>query len=150
MRELMREIVDKMYTFQVRFREEPGFLERLGIWEEREQMGRAEDRRFLPVGALLRGGRRDRTLCQDGRFAFAPHPDPVEDMLYQIHAVFEGPDGSHWPVGTDLVTHDLDSGEVLAEALNTKLGFDLETCAAIAQRVFAANPTGLLLLDFPE
>ena len=31
MRDLVREIVDKLYTFQVRSRE-PGFVDRLGVW----------------------------------------------------------------------------------------------------------------------
>ena len=45
---------------------------------------------------------------------------------------------------------DLNSGEVLAETLNAKLGLDLDACAALAQRVFAANLTGLPPLGFPE
>ena len=27
------------------------------------------------------------------RYAFAPHPDPIEEILHRIHIVFEEPDG---------------------------------------------------------
>ena len=33
------------------------------------------------------------------RFAFAPHPEPFDDMFYRIHVFLEDTDGSHWSVG---------------------------------------------------
>ena len=39
----------------------------------------------------------DLTTTDAGRrYAFAPHPDPIEDVLYRIHVVVEEPDGRLW------------------------------------------------------
>ena len=63
MREPMREIVDKVYA-------------------------------FLPGPAFAEGVVTEPFAGMAGcRFAFAPHPEPVEDMLYRVHAVFEESDG---------------------------------------------------------
>ena len=82
MRALMREIVDKLYTFML-LAGEPGFLERAGIWMRRasrwDEPKIVED--FLPgldgeknfTVAPLFGT----DIC---RFAFAPHPEPLESL----------------------------------------------------------------------
>ena len=124
MRELMREIVDKLYTFQVRSRE-PGFLDRLGIWMKgasRWDEPKIVDS-FLPGLAGGEGAVPDPFPGMAGwRFAFAPHPDPVEDMLedalYRIHLFLEDTDGSKWWVGIDLVTPDPESAHMLRAALD--------------------------------
>ena len=73
------------------------------------------------------------------RYAFAPHPDPVEDILYRVHIVFEESDGRLWSSGTDLMAPNLGSAEAFAEDLNSMLGLDYPTWTAFARRVFAAK-----------
>lgn len=152
MRDLMREIVDKLYTFQVRSRE-PGFVDRLGIWMKgasRWDEPRIDDA-FLPGSPVGEGVMTGPWAGMPGcRFAFAPHPEPADEILYRIHVFLEDTDGSHWWVGTDLVTHDLESGEILAGDLNAGLGLDVAACAAFAERALAANPTGERPLKFLE
>ena len=73
------------------------------------------------------------------RYAFAPHPDPIEDILYRIHVVFEEPDGRLWSAGTDLMAPNMESAEAMAEDLNSRLGLDYAAWREFAQRVFAAK-----------
>lgn len=73
------------------------------------------------------------------RYAFAPHPDPVEDILYRIHIVFEEPDGRLWSSGTDLMAPNMESAEAMAEDLNSRLDLDYASWTAFAERVFAAR-----------
>ncbi len=73
------------------------------------------------------------------RYAFAPHPDPIEEILYRIHIVFEEPDGRLWSAGTDFMAPTMESAEAFAEELNSKLGLDYTTWAEFARRVFAAR-----------
>ena len=81
-----------------------------------------------------------RTTTDSGRrYAFAPHPDPIEDILYRIHIVFEESDGRLWSSGTDLMAPNMESAEDMAEDLNSRLGLDHATWTAFAQRVFAAK-----------
>ena len=82
----------------------------------------------------------DRTTTNAGRrYAFAPHPDPIEDILYRIHVVFEEPDGRLWSAGTDLMAPSMESAETMAEDLNSRLGIDHAAWTAFAERVFAAK-----------
>ncbi len=73
------------------------------------------------------------------RYAFAPHPDPIEDILYRIHVVFEEPDGRLWSAGTDLMAPNMESAEAMAEDLNSRLGLDYAASREFDQRVFAAK-----------
>ena len=73
------------------------------------------------------------------RYAFAPHPDPIEDILYRMHIIFEEPDGRLWSSGTSLMAPNMESAEALADDLNSRLGLDHESWTAFAQRVFAAR-----------
>ena len=73
------------------------------------------------------------------RYAFAPHPDPIEDILYRIHVIFEEPDGRPWPAGTDLMAPSMDAAEAMAEDLSSRLGLDYAAWTAFAERVFAAK-----------
>ena len=73
------------------------------------------------------------------RYAFAPHPDPVEDILYRIHIVFEEPDGRLWSSGTDLMAPNMESAQAMAEDLNGPLGLDHASWTTFAERVFAAR-----------
>ena len=73
------------------------------------------------------------------RYAFAPHPDPIEDILYRIHVVVEEPDGRLWSAGTDLMAPSMESAEVMAEDLNSRLGLDYAAWTAFADRVFEAT-----------
>ena len=82
---------------------------------------------------------RDPTTDADRRYAFAPHPDPVEDILYRIHVIFEEPDGRLWSSGTDLMAPNMESAEAMAEDLNSRLGLDYAAWTAFAERVFAAK-----------
>ena len=75
------------------------------------------------------------------RYAFAPHPDPVEEILYRIHIVFQEPDGRLWSSGTDLMAPSMEIAEDLAEDLNSRLGLDRAAWSAFARRVFAAKRT---------
>ena len=82
----------------------------------------------------------DPTTTDAGRrYAFAPHPDPIEEILYRIHVVFEEPDGRLWSAGTDLMAPSMESAEVMAEDLNSRLGLDYAAWTAFAERVFAAK-----------
>ena len=73
------------------------------------------------------------------RYAFAPHPDPIEDILYRIHVIFEEPDGRLWSAGTDLIAPSMESAQAMAEDLNSRLGLDYAAWTAFAERVFAAK-----------
>ena len=82
----------------------------------------------------------DPTTTDAGRrYAFAPHPDLIEDILYRIHVIFEEPDGRLWSAGTDLMAPNMDSAEAMAEDLNSRLGLNYAAWTAFAQRVFAAK-----------
>ena len=59
-------------------------------------------------------------------------------------------DSSQWSAGTDMVTEDLETGLLLAETLNGRLGLDAAACAAFAEQVMATNPTGRQPRDDPE
>ena len=144
MRELMREVVDNLYTFLL-LAGEPGFLERAAIWMRSasrwDEPKFVED--FLPgftaamnyTVAPLFGV----DVC---RFAFAPHPEPIEEGCYGIRIFLQDQDGSQWSVDTELVTQDLETGYFLAQTLNDRLGLDAGACAAFAEQVMANNPTG--------
>ena len=159
MRALMREIVDKLYTFMLLCRE-PGFLEQAGIWmlSARRWDEPKIVEPFLPgfasslnyTVAPLFGT----DIC---RFAFAPHPEPTESLpspplqgqaprsgeeLYGIRIFLQDQDGSQWSVGTDLVTQALETGYMLAQTLNGRLGLDAAACQLFAEQVMVANPTG--------
>lgn len=144
MRELMREIVDKLYTFLLLCRE-PGFVEAAAIWLR--SASRWDEPKiaefFLP--ALTGAGKHTVAplfgvdVC---RFAFAAHPEPVEEGGFGIRLFLQDPDGSQWSVGTGLATEDLKAGHLLAETLNDRLGLDAAACAAFAEQVMANNPTG--------
>ena len=144
MRALMREIVDKLYTFML-LSGEPGFVEHAGIWMRSasrwDEPKIVED--FLPG---LSSGMNYTVAPLFGvdicRFAFAPHPEPIEGQLYGIRIFLQDQDGSQWSVGTDIVTEELETGYLLAQTLNRRLGLDAAACAAFAERVMAANPTG--------
>ena len=73
------------------------------------------------------------------RYAFAPHPDPVEEILYRIHIVFEESNGRLWSSGTDLMVPNMESAEAMAEDLNSRLGLDHVSWTTFAERVFAAG-----------
>jgi len=85
------------------------------------------------------------------RFAFAPDPEPIEGALYGIRIFLQdqNQNGSQWSVGTELVTQDLETGHMLAETLNDRLGLDAGACAVFAERVMANNPTGRHPRDRP-
>ena len=76
------------------------------------------------------------------RYAFAPHPDPIEDILHRLHIIFEEPDGRLWSAGTDLMAPTMESAETFAEDLNSRLGLDYTTWTEFARRVFAAKQMG--------
>lgn len=73
------------------------------------------------------------------RHAFAPHPDPVEGLLYRVYVIFEESDGRVWAAGTDMMAPDLDSAERFVERLNETLGVDRAERSALADRAFAAG-----------
>ena len=50
--------------------------------------------------------------------------------------------GSQWSVGTGRGTRDLETGYLLAQTLNGRLGLDAAACQMFAEQVMAANPTG--------
>ena len=151
MRALMREIVDKLYTFLLLSRE-PGFMDCIGIWMRSASRWDEPQivENFLPVFtssmnytvAPLFGV----DVC---RFAFAPDPEPIDGALYGIRIFMQDHDGSQWSVGTEMVTHDLETGHMLAETLNGRLGLDARACAAFAEQVMAINPTGRHLRNRP-
>ena len=68
-----------------------------------------------------------------------PHPDPIEDILYRIHVIFQEPDGRLWSAGTDLMGPNMQSAEAMAEDLNSRLGLDYAALTAFAKLVFAAK-----------
>ena len=85
----------------------------------------------------------DPTTTDSGRrYAFAPHPDPIEEILHRIHIVFEEPDGRLWSSGTDIMAPTMDSAEAFAGDLNSRLGFDYTIWTEFARRVFAAKQSG--------
>ena len=151
MRDLMREIVDKLYTFLVRARE-PGFADRIGIWMT--GAGRWDQPKllenFLPGPAYPDGAVPELfPSTAEFRVAFAAHPEPLDDMLCRIHLFVEDADGSLWSVGTDLVTQDLENAEFLAGIVNERLGLDIAASETFAERVMKANPTGQHPRGFP-
>lgn len=144
MRELMREIVDKLYTFLLLSRE-PGFLDVAAIWMR--SASRWDEPKiaelFLPAVTVAKNHTVAPLFGVDVcRFAFAPHPEPIEGAGYGIRIFLQDPDGSQWSVGTELVTDDLKAGHLLAKTLNERLGLDAAACVAFAEQVTANNPTG--------
>lgn len=144
MRALMREIVDKLYTFLL-FSGEPGFLEHAGIWMVGARRW-DEPKIVEPFLPGLTSGMNYTIAPLFGtdicRFAFAPHPEPLEGAYYGIHIFLQDPDGSQWSVGTHMVTQDLETAHLLAQTLNGRLGLDVAACEAFAAQVMAMNPTG--------
>ena len=144
MRELMREIVDNLYTFLILSRE-PGFLERAAIWmrgaSRWDEPKFVED--FLPGFTAANSYRVAPLFGADDvcRFAFAPYPEPVGAACYGIRIFLQNPNGSQWSIGTELVTDDLETGHLLAQKLNDRLGLDAAACAAFAEQVMENNPT---------
>ena len=144
MRDLMREIVDKLYTFMICSRL-PGFLERVTIWMR--SASRWDEPKivesFLPN---LAAGTNYTVAPLFGvdvcRFAFAPVPVSKDDQLCRIHLFLQDPDGSQWSVGTNQVMRDLEAGLQRSRDLNFRLGLDVEACEAFAEQAMAANPTG--------
>ena len=47
------------------------------------------------------------------------------------------------------MTQDLETGRLLAQSLNDRLGLDARACAAFAEQVMANNPTGRHPRDRP-
>ena len=144
MRELMREVVNKLYTFRVCSRE-PGFLDRLSIWIK--DASRWDEPKivesFLPaLHVELEATLAPLFVAEECRFAFAPHPELVDDEYCRIHLFLRDKNGSEWSVGTDLMTCDLISGQLLADLLNDRLGLPVAACSAFAEHVMATNPTG--------
>ena len=82
----------------------------------------------------------DPTTTDSGRrYAFAPHPEQIEDIRYRMHIILEEPDGRLWSSGTDLMASTMESAETFAEDLNSRLGLDYATWTEFARRVFAAR-----------
>ncbi len=73
------------------------------------------------------------------RYAFAPSPEPFEDMMCRIRIIFQASDGRGWTSGTDMIAPTLDSAEDSCDTLNTRLRFDHDGWMAFAARVFAAQ-----------
>ena len=166
MRALMREIVDKLYTFLL-LSGEPGFLEHADIW----MVGASrwdEPKIVEPFLPGLTGGMNYTVAPLFGtdicRFAFAPHPEPTSSLssppsrgqaprsgeeLYGIRIFLQDQDGSQWSIGTEMVTQDLETSYLLAQTLNGRLGLDAAACVAFAEQVMAANPTGRHPQDRP-
>ena len=144
MRELMREIVDNLYTFLLLSRE-PGFLERAAIWMRSASRWDEPnfEESFLPGFTAAKNYTVAPLFGVDiCRIAFAPHPEPIEDGCYGICIFLQDRDGSQWSVGTELVTRDLETGHFLAQALNDRLGLDAGACATFAELVMTNNPSG--------
>ena len=147
MRELMREIVDNLYnlyTFLLLSRE-PGFLERAAIWMRSasrwDEPKIVED--FLPGFTAANNYKVAPLFGVDVcRFAFAPHPELIEEGCYGIRIFLQDRDGSQWSVDTELVTQDLETGYFLAQTLNNRLGLDVAACEMFAEQVMTNNPTG--------
>ena len=79
------------------------------------------------------------TIDAGTRFAFAPHPTPIEGLLYRIHVVFESSHGDLFSAGTDLMSIDLELAENMCDALNSKLDLTREQWKYFASAVFALN-----------
>ena len=79
------------------------------------------------------------TLDTSRRFAFAPDPVPVEDILHRMYVIFEESDGSLWTAGTDFMAPDLATAQGFADGLNARIGLDTTTWMALAERAFAAR-----------
>ena len=77
----------------------------------------------------------------DPRHAFAPHPEPIEDILHRICIIFEESDGHLWASGTHLMAPNQESAEAFADRLNETLGVDKIAWSPLADRVFAADET---------
>lgn len=139
----MRAQFDNLYTFML-LSGESGFLEHAAIWMRNtsrcDEPKIVED--FLPG---LASGQNYTVAPLFGvdicRFAFAPHPEPLEGACCGIRIFLQDQDGNQWSVGTDMVTMDLETGQLLAETLNGRLGFDAAACQAFAEQVMAASPS---------
>ncbi len=143
MRDLMREIVDKMYTFMV-CSHLPGFLERVTIWMR--SASRWDEPKIVESLLPNLAASTNYTVAplfgvDVCRFAFAPVPVPEDDQFCRIHLFLQDPDGSQWSVGTDQVMRDLEAGLQRSRDLNLRLGLDVKACEAFAEQAMAANPT---------
>ena len=76
------------------------------------------------------------------RYAFAPSPQPVDDILYRIHVVFEDSDGRCWSAGTELMSPTAESAADFCDGMNARLGLHRQEWTAFAERVFAKRPLG--------
>ena len=82
------------------------------------------------------------TIGSGLRYAFAPFPQPAEDVLYRIHVVFESPDGRRWSAGTDLMSPTEESAIDFCDAMNVRLGLGRQEWTALAERVFSERSPG--------
>ena len=76
------------------------------------------------------------TMDGDIRYAFTRRPEPVEEILYRVHVIFEEPDGRLWSTGTDLMAPVLGTAQGLADRLNSPLGWKTDGWMAFAHRFF--------------
>lgn len=75
------------------------------------------------------------------RFAFAPDPEPAEDIRHRVIVIFEESDGRLWSIGTDMMAPDLETAQGFADGLNARIGLDTDTWMVLAERVFAERRT---------
>ncbi len=76
------------------------------------------------------------TFVMDGSavYAFAPSPELIENLLYQIHLVFEGRPGG---ISTAIMTPTSDSANDFCDRMNARLGLDHADWTALAREAFA-------------
>ena len=142
MRDLMREVVDRLYAFEQRAGE-PGFLDRIGPWMD--VASRWDEPKLVEAFLTAPTEDQDAAMTEtvvDGpgpRHTFALHPVPVEDLLHRVYIIFQESDGRVWAAGTDMMAPDLDSAELFVDRLNETLGIDRAAWSALATRAFAAD-----------
>ena len=54
------------------------------------------------------------------RHAFAPHPDPVEDVLYSIYVIFEEHDGRLWTSRTTMMAPDREGADTCSRTASMR------------------------------
>ena len=142
MRDLMRQVVDRLHTFTVRSNE-PDFLERIGPWMDVASRWDEPklDESFLPHAAAKAGLMTDLTPPRTPDAATPSPHIPTRSRMFCTGFTWssEEPDGRLWSAGTDLMAPSMESAEVMAEDLNSRLGLDYATWTEFARRVFAAS-----------
>ena len=78
------------------------------------------------------------TIDPGTRFAFAPYPVAIENLLYRIYVVFETSRGDLLCAHTNLMAPSLETANTMCDNLNTQVDLTRDQWKCLASAVFDA------------